>query len=306
MQPQKTIEKQELTSTPKEESNPPQLSSIFDCMSTTSHAVNRIASTPTTEEPVTERPTTVFESLQMLTRMQPPEPPRRKKAKIHFEESPPYYLQQTTYSPQTPIDTTSKWNPPPRPPPPPPPPHLTPLPSVNTLPFFSYMPSPPFQTAPIMNDEPMSDDDLVKMKGPSRLIGFLVHLAMNEKARRALRWTGNGLEFVLVNKELVAKMWGNRKHNTKDMDYYKLSRAIREKYDKKNATSTSKAGKLKKGSRTYSYVFTENAYTDLMGQTDKPIEFIRDFAIEIGNKYHDNTDLNNSNSPQAPSPLNSD
>ncbi|KAF1747762.1 hypothetical protein GCK72_024228 [Caenorhabditis remanei] len=293
MQPQKSIEEQESTSTREKEGSPPQLSSIFDRMSTTSHAVNRIT-TSRTEETVTERPTTVFESLQMLTRMapQPEEHVKRKKARIHFNER---GLYSDNYGiPQTPEDTRSRWNPQPQ----------FPLPGMNTLPLFSYVPSPVFPPA-VINEEPMTDDELIKMKGPSRLIGFLVHIAMNERARRALRWTGNGLEFVLVNKELVAKMWGNRKHNTKDMDYYKLSRAIREKYDKKN-TSNSKAGKLKKGTRTYSYVFTENAYSDLINQTEKSIEFITNFAMQVGHKYLDNSDLNNSNSPQAPSPLNSD
>uniref|UniRef100_A0A1I7TIA9 ETS domain-containing protein n=1 Tax=Caenorhabditis tropicalis TaxID=1561998 RepID=A0A1I7TIA9_9PELO len=222
----------------------------------------------------------------MLTRAQPPveEHVRRKKMRLDLSE-PIYYPDN---SPRTPMATHSRWNPPPNLPP---------------LPFTSYIPSP-IVTIPPVSEEPMTNDELVKMKGPSKLIGFLVHIAMNEKARRALRWTGNGLEFVLVNKELVAKMWGNRKHNTKDMDYYKLSRAIREKYDKKDKDP--KFGKLRKGTRTYSYVFTENSYQDLFNQTGKSIEYITNFALEIGNRYHDNADLNNSNSPLAPSPLNSD
>ncbi|CAO4385233.1 unnamed protein product [Caenorhabditis nigoni] len=299
MQTQNNSEQQPSTSSeaPKEEDSPPHLTSIFDGMSTTSHAVNRIT-TPSTDEVAPERPTSVFESLQMLTRL-PLRPEehfvrKRKRVRIHFDQANPY----SDNSPRTPQVTHSRWDPPPQV-------AATALPSVNTLSMFSYVPSPVYPS-PIMNDEPMTDDELVKMKGPSRLIGFLVHIAMNEKARRALRWTGNGLEFVLVNKELVAKMWGNRKHNTKDMDYYKLSRAIREKYEKKNSSNSRGGGKLKKGTRTYSYVFTENAYPDLINQTEKSIEFINNFAVQIGNKYHDNSDLNNSNSPQAPSPVNSD
>lgn len=79
------------------------------------------------------------------------------------------------------------------------------------------------------------------MNGPNRLIAFLADLAMNEKAGRALHWTGNGLEFVIVNTKLVSKLWGNRKRNTKDMNYSKLSRAMRDKY--KSATS---GGQLEK------------------------------------------------------------
>uniref|UniRef100_A0A8R1DLB2 ETS domain-containing protein n=1 Tax=Caenorhabditis japonica TaxID=281687 RepID=A0A8R1DLB2_CAEJA len=154
-------------------------------------------------------------------------------------------------------------------------------------------------------ETPLTDEQLMLRKGPSRLIGFLIDIAMDERARKALRWTGQGLEFILINKELVAKMWGNRKHNTKDMDYYKLSRAIREKYDKKELNSVTKTGKLKKGSRTYSYVFTENSYSDLVSQTGQSIEYIEQFAEKIGNKYRE-TDIAVSSSPQAPSPQNSE
>lgn len=284
MQPQNPIEEQESTSTPKREDSVPQLSAIFDSMSTVSNAVNKIAAPPT--RPATSpSPPSVFEGLQMLTSMSPPveEYVKRKKMRLDFQ-------QQNLYDnlPHTPSATHSRWNPPQ---------------NRTPLPFMSYIPSPIFPIPPV-SDEPMTDDELMKMKGPSKLIGFLVHIAMNEKARRALRWTGNGLEFVLVNKELVAKMWGNRKHNTKDMDYYKLSRAIREKYEKKDKNP--KFGKLKKGTRTYSYVFTDNSYPDLISQTEKSIDFITNFATQIGNKYHDNNDLNNSSSPLAPSPLNSD
>lgn len=284
MHTQKSIEEQESTSTPKREDNVPQLSAIFDSMSTVSNAVNKIAAPPTQPATSPSLPS-VFQGLQMLTRMPLPveEHVRRKKLKLDFNV-------QNVYSdnlPHTPSATHSRWAPQ----------------NVTPLPFMSYIPSPIFPIPPI-SDEPMTDDELIKMKGPSRLIGFLVHIAMNEKARRALRWTGNGLEFVLVNKELVAKMWGNRKHNTKDMDYYKLSRAIREKYEKKDKNP--KFGKLKKGTRTYSYVFTDNSYQDLINQTEKSIDFITNFATQIGNKYHDNNDLNNSSSPLAPSPLNSD
>ncbi|CAI5455065.1 unnamed protein product [Caenorhabditis angaria] len=134
-----------------------------------------------------------------------------------------------------------------------------------------------------------TDEELVKMRGPSRLIGFLGTIAMNEKAHRVLTWTGNGLEFILKKRELVAKMWGNRKHNTMEMDYLKLSRAIREKYEKRDPVNGAviKVGKLKKGTKIYSYVFTEHAYEDLQKYTNKTIDEILIYAQEVGRNYVD-------------------
>lgn len=298
MQPQKTIPEKEETSVLKKEESPPHLSSIFDGMSNVSDAVNYIASSSSSshfkeENTSTRQPTSLFENLQKLADMPVNTETRLKRKRPNLGNFTHDVRTYPDISPPTPTNSHIRcW---------------AQFSIAQQLPCAV----PSFPTSlfplPIMNDEPMTDDELVKMKGPSRLIGFLVHLAMNERARKALRWTGNGLEFVLVNKELVAKMWGNRKHNTKDMDYYKLSRAIREKYEKKDkADKNIKPGKLKKGTRTYSYVFTEHAYPDLMNQTEKDINFITRFAADIGQKYSDNSDLNNVNSPKSPSPQNSD
>ncbi|CAB3400077.1 unnamed protein product [Caenorhabditis bovis] len=144
----------------------------------------------------------------------------------------------------------------------------------------------------------MSDNELINLKAPARLIGFLVTVAMTPSAHRAIRWTGKGLEFVLINREIVAKMWGKRKHNTKDMDYLKLSRAIREKYDKKDKDGNLiKKGQLKKGSRIYCYEFTEEAYSELQKHTGMTIKAIRDYAYRNREQsYPDN---------QTPSPCSS-
>lgn len=60
---------------------------------------------------------------------------------------------------------------------------------------------------------------------------FLLEMLRNERYGDIIRWTNTEGEFKLVNAEEVARMWGLRK-NKSNMNYDKLSRALRYYYDK--------------------------------------------------------------------------
>ncbi|XP_022098823.1 ETS domain-containing protein Elk-3-like isoform X2 [Acanthaster planci] len=60
---------------------------------------------------------------------------------------------------------------------------------------------------------------------------FLLELLMDKNNAHLITWTGNEGEFKLNNSEEVARMWGLRKNKT-NMNYDKLSRALRYYYDK--------------------------------------------------------------------------
>lgn len=60
---------------------------------------------------------------------------------------------------------------------------------------------------------------------------FLLELLLNDQHRPIIQWTNNEGEFKLINAEEVARLWGLRK-NKCNMNYDKLSRALRYYYDK--------------------------------------------------------------------------
>jgi ETS domain-containing protein Elk-3 (SRF accessory protein 2) len=60
---------------------------------------------------------------------------------------------------------------------------------------------------------------------------FLLELLLNNQHQAIIHWTNTEGEFKLVNSEEVAKLWGLRK-NKHNMNYDKLSRALRYYYDK--------------------------------------------------------------------------
>ena len=60
---------------------------------------------------------------------------------------------------------------------------------------------------------------------------FLLELLVGNQHRDIIQWTNNEGEFKLINAEEVAKLWGVRK-NKPNMNYDKLSRALRYYYDK--------------------------------------------------------------------------
>eukprot|EP00800_Vazella_pourtalesii_P015025 TRINITY_DN396_c0_g1_i2.p1 TRINITY_DN396_c0_g1~~TRINITY_DN396_c0_g1_i2.p1 ORF type:complete len:449 (+),score=82.25 TRINITY_DN396_c0_g1_i2:299-1645(+) len=68
--------------------------------------------------------------------------------------------------------------------------------------------------------------------GHVQLWQFLLELLNDEKNSQIIKWAGNNGEFKLLNPDEVSRKWGERKRKP-NMNYDKLSRAIRYYYDKK-------------------------------------------------------------------------
>ncbi|GBO34135.1 GA-binding protein alpha chain [Araneus ventricosus] len=66
--------------------------------------------------------------------------------------------------------------------------------------------------------------------GQIQLWQFLLELLTDKDFREFIRWQGDEGEFKLINPEMVAQLWGQRK-NKPTMNYEKLSRALRYYYD---------------------------------------------------------------------------
>lgn len=80
----------------------------------------------------------------------------------------------------------------------------------------------------------MEANPLINSMDPSiTLWQFLLHLLEDQRQRHLICWTGSGSdgEFKLLDAEEVARLWGLRK-NKNNMNYDKLSRALRYYYDK--------------------------------------------------------------------------
>lgn len=66
--------------------------------------------------------------------------------------------------------------------------------------------------------------------GQIQLWQFLLELLTDKENREVIHWQGDEGEFKLSNPEIVAQLWGARK-NKPNMNYEKLSRALRYYYD---------------------------------------------------------------------------
>jgi len=66
--------------------------------------------------------------------------------------------------------------------------------------------------------------------GQVQLWQFLLELLTDKEHRNVIHWIGDVGEFKLENPEMVAQLWGTRK-NKPNMNYEKLSRALRYYYD---------------------------------------------------------------------------
>ncbi|XP_038157993.1 ETS domain-containing protein Elk-3 [Cyprinodon tularosa] len=69
------------------------------------------------------------------------------------------------------------------------------------------------------------------MESSITLWQFLLQLLLDQSHKHLICWTSNNGEFKLLKSEEVAKLWGLRKNKT-NMNYDKLSRALRYYYDK--------------------------------------------------------------------------
>ncbi|XP_076860170.1 ETS domain-containing protein Elk-1 isoform X2 [Brachyhypopomus gauderio] len=78
----------------------------------------------------------------------------------------------------------------------------------------------------------MDTNPLISAMDPSiTLWQFLLHLLDDQSHRHLISWTSGDGEFKLLDAEEVARLWGLRKNKT-NMNYDKLSRALRYYYDK--------------------------------------------------------------------------
>ncbi|TKS65229.1 ETS domain-containing protein [Collichthys lucidus] len=78
----------------------------------------------------------------------------------------------------------------------------------------------------------MESNPLINAMDPSiTLWQFLLHLLEDQRQHHLISWTGEDGEFKLLDAEEVARLWGLRK-NKHNMNYDKLSRALRYYYDK--------------------------------------------------------------------------
>lgn len=76
------------------------------------------------------------------------------------------------------------------------------------------------------------------MESAITLWQFLLQLLLDQSHKHLICWTSNDGEFKLLKSEEVAKLWGLRKNKT-NMNYDKLSRALRYYYDKVTHAQTS-------------------------------------------------------------------
>lgn len=70
---------------------------------------------------------------------------------------------------------------------------------------------------------------------------FLLQLLLDSSNEQLICWTNEEGEFKLLQAEEVARLWGARK-NKPNMNYDKLSRALRYYYDKVNAYEVGQVG----------------------------------------------------------------
>ncbi|THD25914.1 ETS domain-containing protein Elk-1 [Fasciola hepatica] len=79
---------------------------------------------------------------------------------------------------------------------------------------------------------PEEVSDLGANGGKLTLWQFLLELLLSNRYRKLIRWTNKKGEFILLQAEAVAKLWGLYKDRNHRMNYDKLSRALRYYYEK--------------------------------------------------------------------------
>ena len=107
-----------------------------------------------------------------------------------------------------------------------------------------------------------------------------MELLTDEKQYGIIRWVNKTGEFVLLDKEEVSKLWGKAK-NKDDMNYDKLSRALRYYYESKYK-GYKNFGIMQKGEESsikYNYRFTEAGLAKLCHHIGW--EQVRRFAVTV-------------------------
>ncbi|KAJ8002637.1 hypothetical protein DPEC_G00160960 [Dallia pectoralis] len=80
-------------------------------------------------------------------------------------------------------------------------------------------------------EEGTANQEIAGMDSAITLWQFLLQLLLDQSHKHLICWTSTDGEFKLLKSEEVAKLWGLRKNKT-NMNYDKLSRALRYYYDK--------------------------------------------------------------------------
>ena len=131
--------------------------------------------------------------------------------------------------------------------------------------------------------------------GQIQLWQFLLELLSDSSNVNCILWEGTNGEFKLVDPDEVARRWGERKSKP-NMNYDKLSRALRYYYDKNIMT--------KVHGKRYAYKFDFAGLAQAM-QPSAPdptaYKYQQDFLMS---SYHHNTKFNylNAHSPMSSSP----
>ncbi|KAG7521444.1 ETS domain-containing protein Elk-3-like [Solea senegalensis] len=100
---------------------------------------------------------------------------------------------------------------------------------------------------------------------------FLLHLLEDQRQSHLISWTGEDGEFKLLDAEEVARLWGLRK-NKHNMNYNKLSRALRYYYDKNIIKKVS--------GQNFVYKFVSQPDPSLPEETDAP----KNDNVDAGNQ----------------------
>merc|ERR1712241_254080 len=116
----------------------------------------------------------------------------------------------------------------------------------------------------------MVEEEQMREWEPIELWQFLLELLVDKSCQHFINWTGDGWEFKMTDPDEVARRWGIRK-NKLNMNYEKLSRGLRDYYDKNIIMKT--AGKR------YVYCFVCDLQ-GLLGYSPEEIHQMVDLKLE--------------------------
>ncbi|XP_028811381.1 ETS domain-containing protein Elk-3 isoform X1 [Denticeps clupeoides] len=108
------------------------------------------------------------------------------------------------------------------------------------------------------------------MESAITLWQFLLQLLLDQSHKHLICWTSNDGEFKLLKSEEVAKLWGLRKNKT-NMNYDKLSRALRYYYDKN----------IIKKVIGQKFVYKFVSFPDILKMDPQAVEFGREAGVPV-------------------------